>query len=146
MIDIHGAFGVPGTGGRINGVFWGALAMSLIFGVLFVRSLGKPRMEQGSWTPVVRADIGPVTVYGGNRSWTVTYSYLTNHPSYALLLLLTTPIPGVMLAATINQGDSTFYFRASGIVGLVVLACMALARVLAWYVFRFGRRQLDEQL
>ncbi|SON58556.1 hypothetical protein MSIMFI_00034 [Mycobacterium simulans] len=146
MIDIHGAFGVPGTGGRIDGVFWGALAMSLIFGFLFVRSLVKPRMVQGSWTPVVGADIGPVTVYGGNRSWTVTYSYLTNHPSYALLLLLTAPIPGVMLAATINQGDSTFYFRASGIVGLVVLACMALARVLAWYVFRFGRRQLDEQL
>jgi hypothetical protein len=34
---------------------------------------------------------------------------------------------------------------AVGIVGLIILACMALARVLAWYVFRFGRRQLDEQ-
>ncbi|WP_256388922.1 hypothetical protein [Mycobacterium sp. 1423905.2] len=34
--------------------------------------------------------------------------YLTSHPSYALLLLVTTLIPAVMLAATINHGDSTF--------------------------------------
>lgn len=146
LIDIHGAFGVPGTGERLDGVFWGALVVSLIFGFLFVRSLVKPRVVQGSWTPVVHADIAGVTVYGGNRSWTVSYPYLTSHPSYALLLLLTAPIPAVMFAATINQGDSTFYFRMCGIVGLIILGCMALARVLAWYVFRFGRRQLDEQL
>jgi len=46
---------------------------------------------------------------------------------------------------TINHGDSTFYWRAAGIAGLIILALMALARVLAWYVFRFGRNQLDSQ-
>jgi hypothetical protein len=46
---------------------------------------------------------------------------------------------------TKDQGDSTFHWRVAGIVGLVILALMALARVLAWYVFRFGRRQLDAQ-
>jgi hypothetical protein len=61
-------------------------------------------------------------------------------------MLITAPIPAVMLAATINQGDSTFYWRVCGIVGLIIIACMALARVLAWYVFRFGRRRLDAQL
>jgi hypothetical protein len=146
VIDIRGAFGVPGTGERLGGVFWGALLVSLIFGFLFVRSLVRPRVVQGSWTPVVHADVGPVTVYGGNRAWTVTYPYLTSHPSYALLLLLTAPIPAVMVAATKNQGDSTFYFRVCGIVGLVVLAGMAVARILSWYVLRLGRRQLDEQL
>ncbi|GAB3010208.1 hypothetical protein [Mycobacterium bourgelatii] len=146
VIDIHGAFGVEGTGERLDGVFWGALVISLVFGSLFVRSLIRPRVVQGSWTPVVHADIGPVTVDGGNRAWTVTYPYLTSHPSYALLLLLTAPIPAVMFAATINQGDSTFYFRVTGIVGLTILALLAVTRVLAWYVFRFGRRQLDEQL
>ncbi|WP_231995783.1 hypothetical protein [Mycobacterium sp. 852002-51163_SCH5372311] len=127
-------------------MFWGALVVSLVFGVLFVRSLVKPRVVEGSWTPVVHADAGPVTVYGGNRAWAVTYPYLTSHPSYALLLLITAPLPVVMVAATVNHGDSTFYWRVSGIVGMVLLACMALARVLAWYVFRFGRHQLDEQL
>lgn len=146
VIDIHGAFGVPGTGERLNGVFWGALVVALVFGFFFVRSLVKPRIVQGSWTPTVHADIGPVTVYGGNRAWSVTYPYLTSHPSYALLLLITAPVPAVMLAATINQGDSTFYFRVCGIVGLIILAGMALARLLSWYVFGFGRRQLDVQL
>jgi hypothetical protein len=41
-----------------------------------------------------------------------------------------------------NEGDSTFYWRITGIVGLTVIAVMALARVLAWYVFRFGRSRL----
>lgn len=146
VIDIHGAFGVPGTGERLGGVFWGALLVSLVFGFLFVRSLVRPRVVKGSWTPVVHADAGPVTVYGANRAWTVTYPYLTSHPSYALLLLLTAPIPAVMFAATRNQGDSTFYFRACGIVGMIILACMAMARIVSWYVLRLGRRQLDEQL
>ncbi|MCV7410246.1 hypothetical protein AWC05_21710 [Mycobacterium florentinum] len=146
VIDIRGAFGVPGTGERLDGVFWGALVVSLIFGFFFVRSLVKPRVVEGSWTPVVHADIGSMTVYGGNRAWTVTYPYLTSHPSYALLLLITAPIPAVMLAATTNQGDSTFYWRVSGIVGLIILACMALTRILAWYVFRLGRRKLDARL
>ncbi|ETW22711.1 hypothetical protein [Mycobacterium gastri] len=146
VIDIHGAFGVPGTGERLDATFWGALVVALVFGFLFVRSLVKPRIAQGSWTPTVHADIGAFTVYGGNRNWTVIYPYLTSHPSYALLLLLTAPIPAVMVAATINQGDSTFYFRVCGIVGLIILACMAVARLLSWYVFRIGRRRLDEQL
>ncbi|WP_156686105.1 hypothetical protein [Mycobacterium sp. Marseille-P9652] len=145
-IDIHGAFGVPGTGERLDGTFWGCLAVSLFFGFFFVRSLVRPRVVQGSWTPTVHADVGPLTIYGGNRAWSVSYPYLTSHPSYALLLLITAPIPAVMWAATVNQGDSTFYWRACGIVGLIIIACMALARLLAWYVFRFGRRELDAQL
>lgn len=51
-----------------------------------------------------------------------------------------------MFLATANHGDSVFYQRVAGIVGLIILALMALARVLAWYVFRFGRRQLDNQV
>src|SRR5262249_13907020 len=79
VIDIHGGFGVPGTGGSLPGDFWGALVVSLVFGFFFVRSLVKPRIVEGSWTPMVHADVGPVTVFGGNRSWTVNYVYLTSH-------------------------------------------------------------------
>jgi len=145
VIDIRGAFGVPGTGEALPGVFWGALVVSLVFGFFFFRSLVRPRVVRGSWTPMVSADIGDVTVYGGNRQWTTSYDYLTSHPSYALLLLITAPIPATMVLMTINHGDSTFYWRAAGIVGLIILALMALARLLAWYVFRFGRKQLDNQ-
>lgn len=38
VIDIHGAFGVPGTGERLDATFWGALVVALVFGFLFVRS------------------------------------------------------------------------------------------------------------
>lgn len=145
-IDIHGAFGVPGTGAKIDGTFWGALVVAVTFGFFFVRSLVKPRLVEGSWAPVVKADVGDVTVFAGNERARVSYVYLTSHPSYALLLLITAPIPAVMAVATINQGDSTFYWRVTGIVGLVILAGMALARVLAWYAFKFGRKQLDYQL
>ncbi|OBI73559.1 hypothetical protein [Mycobacterium sp. E740] len=144
VIDIRGAFGVPGTGGPMPGVFWGALVVSLVCGFVFFRGLVKPRVRRGSWTPMVRADLGDVTVMGGNCSWRVEYEYLTSHPSYSLLLLLTAPIPAAMALMTINHGDSTFYWRVAGAVGLIVLALMAAARLLSWYVFRFGRRELDD--
>jgi hypothetical protein len=143
VIDIRGAFGVPGTGGALDGVFWGALVVSLVCGFFFFRSLIKPRVKHGSWTPMVSADVGDTTVYGGNRAWTVQYDYLTSHPSYSLLLLLTAPIPATMVLMTINHGDNTFYWRVAGIVGLIILALMAIARLLSWYVFRFGRREID---
>jgi hypothetical protein len=145
LIDIRGAFGVPGTGESLPGVFWGALVLSLVCGFFFFRSLIRPRVVRGSWTPVVSADVGDLTVYGVNRQWTTSYDYLTSHPSYALLLLITAPIPATMVLMTINHGDSTFYWRVSGVVGLIILALMALARLLAWYVFRFGRSQLGNQ-
>ena len=93
LIDIRGAFGVPGSGESLDGVFWGALVVSLVFGFFWVRSLIKPRVVHGSWTPVVSADPGDVTLFVGNRAWKVEYDYLTSHPSYSLLLLLTAPIP-----------------------------------------------------
>lgn len=145
-IDIRGAFGVPGTGERLDGTFWGALVVAVLAGFLFVRSLVRPRLVEGSWAPVAKAHVGDFTVVATNEPARVNYVYLTSHPSYALLLLITAPIPAVMVLATINQGDSTFYWRITGIVGLIILAAMALARVLAWYVFRFGRQQLDYQL
>jgi hypothetical protein len=46
---------------------------------------------------------------------------------------------------TVDHGDNTFYWKVAGYVGLIVLGLMAVARLLAWYVFRFGRMQLDAQ-
>lgn len=145
LIDIRGAFGVPGTGESLPGVFWGALVVSLVCGFFFFKSLIRPRVVDGSWTPMIKADIGDYVVAVGNPQWTTHYKYLTSHPSYSLLLLLTAPIPAVMVAMTANHGDSTFYWRVAGVVGLIILALMACARVLAWYVFRFGRNELDDQ-
>ncbi|WIM89950.1 hypothetical protein PT015_11295 [Candidatus Mycobacterium wuenschmannii] len=145
IIDAHGACGVPGTGEHLDGGDWTALAVGLLAGFFFVKSLVKPRVKTDTWTPTVHADIGDSTVYGGNRSWAVEYTYLTSHPSYILLGLLTAPIPVVMLWANENHGGNSFYFRVAGTVGLCVLAFIALARLLSWYVFRLGRRELAVQ-
>jgi len=124
-IDIRGAFGVPGTGEKLDGTFWGSLVVAVIAGFFFVRSLVKPRIVEGSWAPVARAKVGDFTVFASNEPARVNYVYLTSHPSYALLLLIIAPIPAVMALATINQGDSTFYWRITGIVGLIILSCLA---------------------
>ena len=143
VIDIRGAFGVPGAGGSVPAAFWGALLLSMVTGFVFVRGLIRPRVVEGSWAPMVRVPTGTdVDVMFSNRRARVRYEYLTSHPSYALLLLLTVPIPLSMWFFSRNEGDSTFYWRITGIVGLVIIAVMTVARVLAWYVFRFGRRHL----
>ncbi len=123
IVDIRGGFGVPGTGGSLDGVYWAALAVSLVCGFFFVKSLLRPRLVTSTWTSMVSADIpfggAPVTIFGGNRAWRVEYTYLT--------------------------GDNTFYWKVASYVGLIVVGLMAVARLLAWYVFRFGRGQLDAQ-
>jgi hypothetical protein len=145
VIDIRGALGVPGTGGSIPGVFWGALALACVTGFFFVRGLVRPRVVEGSWAPMVRIPTGTdVDVLVANRRARVRYEYLTSHPSYALLLLLTVPIPLSMWYFSRNEGDSTFYWRITGVVGLAILGAMAVARVSAWYVFRFGRRRVEK--
>lgn len=147
VLDIRGALGVPGTGGPIPGTFWGALVVALVTGFFFVRGLVRPHVVEGSWAPMVRIPTGAdVDVMVGNRRARVEYDYLTSHPSYALLLLLTVPLPLSFWYFSRNEGDSTFYWRITGIVGLVIIAAMALARVLAWYVFRFGRKRLDDDV
>jgi hypothetical protein len=144
VLDIRGALGVPGTGGSVPGAFWGALVLSLVTGFFFVRGLVRPRVVDGSWAPMVHIPTGTdADLLVANRRARVDYEYLTSHPSYAMLLLLTVPIPLSMWYFSRNEGDSTFYWRITGIVGLIVIAVMALARVLAWYVFRFGRRRLS---
>jgi hypothetical protein len=144
VIDIRGALGVPGTGESIPGVFWGAFGLSIVTGFFFVRGLVRPRVVDGSWAPMVHIPTGTdVDMLVSNRRARVEYEYLTSHPSYALLLLLTLPIPLSMWYFSRNEGDSTFYWRITGIVGMTIIAVMAIARVLAWYVFRFGRRRLS---
>jgi hypothetical protein len=118
VIDIRGAFGVLGTGGSVPGVFWGALVLSLVTGFFFVRGLVRPRVVVGSWAPMVRVPVGgDADLMFANRRARVEYEYLTSHPSYALLLLLTVPLPLSMWYFSRNEGDSTFYWRITGIVG-----------------------------
>jgi hypothetical protein len=145
VIDIRGAFGVPGTGGAVPAVFWAALALALVCGFFVVRGLARPRVRQGSWAPMARIPIGgDVDLLVANSRARVTYDYLSSHPSYALLLLVILPLPLSMWYFSRNEGDSAFYWRVTGLTGMALLAALAVARVLAWYVFRFGRKELEK--
>ena len=147
LLDIRGALGVPGTGGSLPGVFWGALVVAVVLGFVAARGMVRPRIVRGSWAPMVRVPVGgDVDVLAQNRAARVEYEYLTSHPSYALLQLLTVPLPLSFWYFSRGEGDSTFFWRITGLVGLAIIAGLALARVLSWYVFRFGRRSLDEVL
>src|SRR5689334_5788510 len=62
LIDVHGCCGVVGTGEGIDGTYWGCLVVGLGFLGLFLRGLVRPRSVDG---------------------------FVSNHPSYGLLLLIT---------------------------------------------------------
>ena len=68
LIDIRGAFGVPGSGESLDGVFWAALVVSLVFGFFWIRSLINPRVVHGSWTPMVSADRSGCVDFRGGHS------------------------------------------------------------------------------
>ncbi|MCX2714556.1 hypothetical protein [Mycolicibacterium sp. J2] len=144
VIDIRGALGVPGTGGAVPPVYWAALMLSLACGFFVVRSLVRPRVREGSWAPMARMPLGgDVDLLMANGRARITYDYLSSHPSYALLLLLILPLPLSMWFFSRDEGDSTFYWRVTGLVAMALLAGLAIARVLAWYVFKFGRKELE---
>jgi hypothetical protein len=142
VIDIRGWGDCPGTGESLDGTFWGALAVAGAGGFFFVRGLVRPQLAKGQWSPSVKLDLGDVGLQATNPMWSVEYVYLTSHPSYALLLLLTLPIPLMMVWASKDGGCSLLYYRAAGWAGIGVIAAMALARVAAWYVLRLGRAGL----
>lgn len=111
IIDNHGCCGVAGTGAGIDGTYWGCFVVGLGFLALLVRGLVRSRDVDG---------------------------FVSSHPSYGLLLLITLPIPLLMVLVTVNDGDSLFYMRAYGIAGLVTIGALFVLRVIGWLVF--GRR------
>ena len=120
VVDVRGCCGVEGTHDRIDGEFWGCLVVAIALAFFFVRGLLRPTTFEGSWGP--------------HR-----FTLPTSHPSYALLLLLTLPIPLVMVLATRHHGDSVFYTRATGWAGLVTIGLLALARFVVWVIRRPSR-------
>ena len=141
VIDSRGAWGYPGTGESLDATMWGSLLVSLAAGFFFVKNLLFPKLRGVTWTPTHAS--GPIAggfgVVVSNPRAAVDYPFLTSHPAYSLLLLITFWIPFTMVAVTENLGGNMLYFRATGSAGLWILAGMAVARFAAWYVFGLGR-------
>lgn len=144
LLDAREGFGCPPEPGGPDSTFWAVLAIGLVCLFFFLRSVFRPRRVAGQWTPMVDTGIGVggVTLTVPNRAWTVRYDYLTNHPSYVLLLLPGLWIPLAMLAFTDGFGCTYHYQRLFGWSALSIAGMMAVLRLVSWYVLRLGREQL----
>lgn len=148
VIDIRGGYGCPGEPGELDAIFWGALAVGLVFLGFFIRNVFWPRLIEGEWTPMVNTGIGygGVDVVVGNRAWTVRYDFLTSHPSYILILLPVLWVPLAMIFFTEGFGCTYFYNRMLGWSAAWIAVGLALARLFSWYVLRRGRTLIAQQM
>lgn len=146
IVDIRGTARYPGTGERLDGTMWTALAISSACGFFFVKNLVAPRVRYETWTPTARSGpiVGDLQVIVPNTRATVEYPFLSSHPAYALLLLPTAWLPLMMLEATKNLGGNSLYWRAAGYAGLAIIAVIALLRLTCWYVLGIGQAPLDK--
>jgi hypothetical protein len=76
-------------------------------------------------------------------SATVTYQVLSSHPSYALVNLLTLPIPVIMLLGAAERGCALSNFKLIGICALGIMSALVLLRLVCWYGLRLGRREIE---
>lgn len=147
VIDLRGGWGCPpvtDTSG-FDGTYWAALGIGLFFLFFYLRGILKPRLVEGSWTPMIKTPlgIGGVNVALPNPRWTAHYNFLTSHPSYILLLLPMASIFYVMVLAASDYGCSVFYQLAFGWSGLAIMGLLALGRLVSWYGLRLGRDRIE---
>lgn len=146
LIDIRGWGSVPGTGESLDWTMWVSLLIVLACAFFFVRNLIFPRVRMETWTPMTHTGlhVGDFELLVATPKATVEYPFLTSHPSYVLLLLVTMWIPIIMVWMTADLGGNVLYWRMSGFAGLIIIAFMAVARFTAWYVFKLGQAPLRD--
>jgi hypothetical protein len=144
LLDGLGVGGCPAVPGSVDGTAFGIIGFGLLMGWPVMLRILRPKVKEVQWTPVFIAhDVAgishvPVPMERG----TVTYHVLSSHPSYALVNLLTLPIPVVMLMGAADYGCSLSHFRLSGFVILALMALLVALRLVGWYALRLGRERI----
>jgi hypothetical protein len=143
-LDKAGALGCPPAGFGIDGSSIGIALFGLAMGFFAVRRIFKPKIAKTDWTPVHSVKgVLPVPLPVPQRSARVEYEVLSSHPSYALVHLLTLPIPAVGLLATDNCATS--FFPLFGMVGIALIGALIILRLVSWYVLRCGRDEIERK-
>ncbi len=147
LLDGLGLGGCPRKPDSIDGTALGFIAFGLAMGAIVLVRVLRPKVKQVTWTPVFIAHnvAGLSHVPVPMTQATVTYQVLSSHPSYALVNLLTLPIPVVMLMGAAESGCLLNHFRQSGLVILALMAALLALRLLSWYGFRLGRDRIEAQ-
>ena len=145
LLDGLGVGGCPPAAGSVDGTAFGFIAVGLALGVPVLWRILRPKVVTVTWTPVfIARDLGPISHLAiGMRSATVTYQVLSSHPSYALVNLLTLPIPVVMLLGAAERGCALSNLKLIGISALVIMGALVLLRLVCWYGLRLGRRDIE---
>jgi hypothetical protein len=145
LIDAYGFGACPPQPEMLDGFAWGSFAVGVLLMAWVVRRILRPRVTTVTWTPVfvARGTGGvshvPVPMTGA----TVTYDVLSSHPSFALIHVLTFPLPLIALIGGLDGTCNMQFFRLFGVVGLVTLAGIAALRIVTWYVLRRGRAEIE---
>lgn len=140
LIDMRGAWGIPGTHEPLDSGLWILLGVGLLASFFFLRNLFFPRFRNDTYTPIstsgpIVGDLGLVVL---NRRASIDYPFFTSHPAYALLLTTTVWIPIAMVWMCEDRGGNMLYYVASGVAGIAVVVVMALLRFVVYYVLRRG--------
>jgi hypothetical protein len=141
-LDGIGAAGCPPAGFGVDGSSIGIALFGLAVGFFAVRRVLKPKIAKVEWTPVHTVKgVLPVPIPVPQRAARVEYEVLSSHPSYALVHILTLPIPAVGLLAT--DSCATSFFPLFGAVGVALIGALIILRIVSWYVLRLGRDEIE---
>lgn len=144
LLDGVGIAPCPPATGSVDGTAFGFIAVGLAMGWLVLSRVLRPKVLDVTWTPVfVARDVGGIShLPVPMQRATVSYQVLSSHPSYALVNLITLPIPVIMLLGYADYGCSLSPFRLTAIVILVLMAGLAVLRMVSWYGLKRGRAAL----
>jgi hypothetical protein len=144
LADGLGVGGCPPVAGSVDGTAFGCIAVGLVLAIPVMRRLLRPKVENVTWTPTfVARGLAPVPLPVPMHSATVTWQVLSSHPSYALVNLLTLPLPIVALLGAREYGCATSFFKLFGLTALALMALIVLLRCVVWYILRIGRDRLE---
>jgi hypothetical protein len=144
LLDGLGVGGCPPAPGSVDGTAFAFIAVGFAMSVPVLWRILLPKVVKVTWTPVfIARDLGPISHLPVSMpSATVTYHVLSSHPSYALVNLLTLPIPVVMLLGAAERGRALSSLRLIGISALVIMGTLVLLRLVCWYGLRLGRHEI----
>ncbi len=137
-----GAGGCPPAPSGIDGTGAGFILVGALFGVFAVRRILRPKVSIAEWTPVHHA--GPLIV--AQSAARVRYAVLSSHPSYALVHLLTAPLPLVGVLALAERNCGVSFFPLFGAAAFALLAALVLLRLVSWHGLRLGRDAIEANL
>jgi hypothetical protein len=123
-LQSHGGFGCPSSGEPLDSYFFGELALGSLAWIWLIRRI--------LWPKVIAE-----TLIFKTLAPSVTYPFLSTHPSYVFVDLIPLALAAVLYYISAGEEDCTFLFeRASHSAWLVLAAGIPILRLFSWHVLK----------